>query len=72
MIAKYDKNFDFDIILEDFVNKDIVPLVQKKIQKYDNGILKDMRNLIELLIHNIKTVKLYIDGKEEYSFDILL
>ena len=68
-ISKYDKKFDFDIKLEDFVNKDIIPLVQKRIQKYDNDILKDMRNLVELLIHNIKNGKLYIDGKEAYSFE---
>jgi len=68
-ITKYSQKFDFDIKLEDFVNKDIVPLVQKRIQKYDNGVLKDMRNLVELLIHNIKNGKLYIDGKEVYSFE---
>ena len=28
-----------------------------------------MRNLVELLIHNIKNGKLYIDGKEAYSFE---
>ena len=68
-ISKYDKKFDFDIKLEDFINKDIVPLVQKRIQKYDNGVFKDMRNLVELLIHGIKNGKLYIDGKEAYSFE---
>ena len=68
-LSKYNKKFDFDIKLDDFINNDIIPLVQKRIQKYNNGVLKDMRILVELIIHNIKNGKLYIENKEVYSFE---
>ena len=68
-INKYNKKFDFDIKLEDFISKNIIPNVNKRIQRYDNEVFQDMRNLVELLLHNIKNGRLYLNNLEAYSFE---
>ena len=68
-INKYNKKFDLDIKLDDFMSKNIIPNVSKRIQRYDNEIFQDMRNLVELLLHNIKNGRLYLNNMEAYSFE---
>ena len=51
------------------MSKNIIPNVSKRIQRYDNEIFQDMRNLVELLLHNIKNGRLYLNNMEAYSFE---
>ena len=68
-ISKYEKVFDFDAKFEDFINNDIVPVVSKKVNAQALTLIEDMTTLVELTLHNIKDGKIFINGKEVYSFD---
>ena len=68
--SKYNKKFDFEgAKLNDYLSKEIVPVVQKRILKYNKSIIDDMRTLVELSLHNLKDGKITIDGEEVYSFE---
>ena len=68
--SKYTKKFDFEgEKLSDFLTKQVVPIVQKRISRYNKNIIDEMRTLVELSLHNLKDGKIIIDGEEVYSFD---
>ena len=68
--SKYTKKFDFEgEKLSDFLTKQVVPIVQKRISRYNKNIIDEMRTLVELSLHNLKDGKIIIDGDEVYNFD---
>ena len=68
--TKYTKKFDFEgANLSDYLNKEIVPVVQKRILRYNKSIIDEMRTLVELSLHNLHDGKIVIDGQEVYSFE---
>ena len=70
-LNKYNKKFDFEgTTLNDFLNKEIIPFVSKKILAHDKSIIDEMRTLVELSLHNIHDGKVVIDGEEVYNFEI--
>ena len=70
--SKYAKKFDFEGKLSDFLIKDIVPVVKKRISRYNKSIIDEMRTLVELSLHNIHDGKIMIDNEEVYSFEKFL
>ena len=68
--TKYSKKFDFpNSSLNDFLSKDILPQVQKRILRYNKSTIDEMRTLVELSLHNLKGGKIMIEGIELYSFE---
>ena len=68
--TKYNKKFDFEgAKLSDYLSKEIVPVVQKRILRYNKSIIDEMRTLVELSLHNLHDGKITIDGEEVYSFE---
>ena len=68
--SKYNKKFDFEgVKLSDYLTKEIVPTVQKRILKYNKSIIDEMRTLVELSLHNLHDGKIIIDEQEVYSFE---
>ena len=68
--TKYSKKFDFEgAKLSDYLSKEIVPAVQKRILRYNKSIIDEMRTLVELSLHNLHDGKIIIDGEEVYSFE---
>ena len=68
-ILKYEKKFDFDTKLNEYIQKEILPLVNKRIQNYNKIYFNEIRTLVELILHNLKNGKIYIEDKEVYSFE---
>ena len=68
--TKYNKKFDFEGgKLNDYLSKEIVPVVQKRILRYNKSIIDEMRTLVELSLHNLHDGKIIIDNEEVYSFE---
>ena len=68
--SKYTKKFDFEgQNLNDFLFKKVIPIVRKRISRYDKNVIDEMRTLVELSLHNIHDGKIIIDGEEVYSFE---
>ena len=68
--TKYSKKFDFEGgKLSDYLSKEVVPVVQKRILKYNKSIIDEMRTLVELSLHNLHDGKIIIDNEEVYSFE---
>ena len=68
--TKYTKKFDFEgQNLNDFLFKKVIPIVKKRISRYDKNVIDEMRTLVELSLHNIHDGKIIIDGEEVYSFE---
>ena len=68
--SKYTKKFDFEgEKLSDFLTKQVVPIVQKRISRYNKNIIDEMKTLVELSLHNLKDGKIIIDGEEVYNFE---
>ena len=68
--TKYSKKFDFEGgKLSDYLSKEVVPVVQKRILKYNKSIIDEMRTLVELSLHNLQDGKIIIDNEEVYSFE---
>ena len=68
--SKYNKKFDFKgEQLSDFLTKQVIPIVKKRISRYDKNIIDEMRTLVELSLHNLHEGKIIIDGEEVYSFE---
>ena len=68
--SKYTKKFDFQgEKLSDFLSKQVMPVVQKRISRYDKNLIMEMRTLVELSLHNLKDGKIIIDGEEVYNFE---
>ena len=68
-ISKYEKKFDFETKLSDYIDKEIFPLVNKKLQNYNKVYFNEIRTLVELILHNLKNGKIYFDDREVYSFE---
>ena len=68
-ISKYEKKFDFETKLSDYIDKEIFPLVNKKLQNYNKVYFNEIRTLVELILHNLKNGKIYFEDKEVYSFE---
>ena len=68
--SKYTKKFDFKgEKLNDFLTKQVVPIVQKRISRYNKNIIDEMKTLVELSLHNLHDGKITIDGEEVYNFE---
>ena len=68
--TKYSKKFDFpNSSLSDFLSKDILPQVQKRILRYNKNTIDEMRTLVELSLHNLKNGKILVEDIEVYSFE---
>ena len=68
--SKYTKKFDFEgEKLSDFLTKQVAPIVQKRISRYNKNIIDEMKTLVELSLHNLKDGKIIIDGEEVYNFE---
>ena len=68
--SKYTKKFDFEgEKLNDFLTKQVIPIVKKRISRYDKNIIGEIRTLVELSLHNIHDGKIIIDGEEVYNFE---
>ena len=68
--SKYNKKFDFEGgKLSDYLSKEIIPIVQKRILKYNKSIIDEMRTLVELSLHNLHDGKIIIEEQEVYSFE---
>ena len=68
--SKYTKKFDFEgEKLSDFLTKQVIPIVKKRISRYDKNIVGEIRTLVELSLHNIHDGKIIIDGEEVYNFE---
>ena len=68
--SKYTKKFDFEgQNLNDFLFQKVVPIVKKRISRYDKNVIDEMKTLVELSLHNIHDGKIIIDGEEVYSFE---
>ena len=68
--TKYSKKFDFpNSSLSEYLSKDILPQVQKRILRYNKSTIDEMRTLVELALHNLKNGKIFVDGSEVYSFE---
>ena len=68
--SKYTKKFDFEgQDLNDFLFKKVIPIVRKRISRYDKNVIDEMRTLVELSLHNIHDGKIIIDGEEVYNFE---
>ena len=69
-ISKYNKKFDFEgQNLDEFLNKKVIPVVKRRITRYDKNAIDEMRTLVELSLHNIHDGKIIIDGQEVYDFE---
>ena len=68
-VTKYEKVFDFDDKFSEFINREIVPIVTKRINAQTATLTEDITTLVELTLHNIKDGKVIINGREVYSFD---
>ncbi|MCQ2815792.1 MAG: hypothetical protein MJ252_00855 [archaeon] len=69
IIKRYQKKFDFDENLGDFVKKEIYSDFENNIDKYKKKITDDIKSLVELSLHNLKEGILYHGTKEIYSFE---
>ena len=68
--TKYSKKFDFpNSSLNDYLSKDIVPQVQKRILRHNKSTIDEMRTLVELTLHNLKGGKILVEGVEVYNFE---
>ena len=68
--TKYSKKFDFpNSSLSEYLSKDILPQVQKRILRYNKSTIDEMRTLVELSLHNLKNGKILVEGIEVYSFE---
>ena len=68
--TKYSKKFDFpNSSLSDYLSKDILPQVQKRILKHNKSTIDEMRTLVELSLHNLKNGKILVDEVELYNFE---
>ena len=68
--TKYSKKFDFpNSSLNDYLLKDILPQVQKRILRYNKSTIDEMRTLVELSLHNLHNGKISADGIEVYNFE---
>ena len=68
--TKYSKKFDFEgEKLSDFLTKQVVPIVQKRISRYNKNIIDEMKTLVELSLHNLHDGKIIIDGEEVYNYE---
>ena len=68
--SKYTKKFDFEgENLNDFLFDKVIPIVRKRISRYDKNVIDEMKTLVELSLHNIHDGKIIIDGKEVYNFE---
>ena len=68
--SKYTKKFDFEgENLNDFLFEKVIPIVRKRISRYDKNVIDEMKTLVELSLHNIHDGKIIIDGKEVYNFE---
>ena len=68
--SKYTKKFDFEgEKLSDFLTKQVVPIVQKRISRYNKNIIDEMKTLVELSLHNLHDGKIIIDGEEVYNYE---
>ena len=68
--SKYTKKFDFEgQNLNDFLFQKVIPIVKKRISRYDKNVIDEMKTLVELSLHNIHDGKIIIDGEEVYSFE---
>jgi len=68
--TKYSKKFDFpNSSLSEYLSKDILPQVQKRILRYNKSTIDEMRTLVELSLHNLKNGKILVEGVEVYSFE---
>lgn len=66
---KYDKSFDFDTNFGEYVKKEVVPTVTKRVNAQAKTLNEDLTTLIEMTLHNIKDGKVIINGREIYSFE---
>ena len=68
--SKYSKKFDFpNSSLSDFLSKDILPQVQKRIMRHNKSSIDEMRTLVELSLHNLKNGKIMVEDIEVYNFE---
>ena len=68
--TKYSKKFDFpNSSLNDYLSKDIIPSVQKRILRHNKSTIDEVRTLVELTLHNLKGGKILIEGVEVYNFE---
>ena len=68
--SKYTKKFDFEgQDLNDFLFSKVIPIVRKRITRYDKNVIDEMKTLVELSLHNIHDGKIIIDGEEVYNFE---
>ena len=68
--SKYTKKFDFEgENLNDFLFDNVIPIVKKRISRYDKNVIDEMKTLVELSLHNIHDGKIIIDGEEVYNFE---
>ena len=68
--SKYTKKFDFEgENLNDFLFDKVIPIVRKRISRYDKNVIDEMKTLVELSLHNIHDGKIIIDGEEVYNFE---
>lgn len=68
-ISKYESVFDFDMNMQSYINKEIFPSVQKKIQKHQMIIMDDLHTLIEMALHNIQEGRIILNDTEIYSYE---
>ena len=68
--SKYNKKFDFEgQNLNDFLVEKVLPVVKRRITRYDKSLIDEMKTLVELSLHNIHDGKIIIDGEEVYDFE---
>ena len=68
--SKYTKKFDFEgENLNDFLFDNVIPIVRRRISRYDKNVIDEMKTLVELSLHNIHDGKIIIDGEEVYNFE---
>ena len=68
--SKYTKKFDFEgQNLNDYLFEKVIPIVKKRISRYDKNVIDEMKTLVELSLHNIHDGKIIIDGEEVYNFE---
>ena len=68
--SKYTKKFDFKgEKLSDFLTEKVIPVVKKRISRYNKNIIDEMRTIVELSLHNLHEGKIKIDGEEVYNFE---
>ena len=68
--SKYTKKFDFEgENLNNYLFDNVIPIVKKRISRYDKNVIDEMKTLVELSLHNIHDGKIIIDGEEVYNFE---